>query len=162
MALTGCYTGKLRRIVEYDADHYMTVGDTLYRPKNLGFLPRIEERHFEWLDNPPPVDRLDYVQVTRLAMLRHENVHAVQQKGVARAWWFQLSYVLSRKARWKAEQEAYRIEMLTYHEYGYWKPWMRSQYVQFMMGEHYGKMTDEATAQAFVDKIAQEATNASR
>lgn len=161
MLLTGCYTGKIRRIVDYGSDHYMTVGDVLYRPKNLQYLPHIEQRHLEWIDSPPPIG-IDPTTVARLAMLRHEQVHAVQQKGIVKGIIFQVSYLLSKKKRWQAEAEAYAAEIRTYIEYQCWKPWMRSQFVQYMMGEHYGNMTDKETAQLFVDTTVSEAQNASR
>lgn len=118
ITLSGCWSGQLKRIVVVDKDGYMTVGDTLYKARDLQGMPDIQEKHLPWQESEPQLS--NYQDKRTYALLLHESEHSKQMKGMFRCAAFCISYNMSKDFRWKMESEAYRIEIETLVRLGAW------------------------------------------
>lgn len=146
----GCtFKGKLNRVETWKEDYYMTIGDTVYSPifgRNC-----LRDHHLAWLDTPPKTlgDTLD---CEAYALLLHEQVHAMQQKGAWRFPFWALRYGLSARFRWRVEQEGYRIEVRTLIDNGHWSTSKRDQFAAFM-STHYRGMISREDAVAWLNAV---------
>jgi hypothetical protein len=96
-------------------------------------------------------------EITRTAVLAHEEAHHRQQK-VMGLWRFGWRYYLDRRFRWRVESWGYRREFWVYLKLGYSPD--PTYYARVLSGKLYGFMVSYDEALTWTERTLQHLKNA--